>query len=132
MIQNANKGRRVEIICTIYLSPHLDVPPLVLEVDPGVRVAPDEEGEEETGGGHRDQHQDQAEQAGVASGDKGSVVGPEREKLEILYWFALNCGDALIDRLARLHKILLHFRKKIASLTVWESDVRRRGFFLRA
>ena len=71
--------------CTIYLSPHLDVPPLVLEVDPGMRIAPDEEGEEEPGGGHGDQHQDQAEQAGVASGHKGSVVGPERKQLKYRY-----------------------------------------------
>ena len=49
----------------------------MLEVDPCVRVAPDEEGEEETGGGHGDQHQNQAEQAGVARGHQGSVVGPE-------------------------------------------------------
>ena len=50
----------------------------MLEVDPGVRVAPDEDGEEESGQGRRQQHDDHAEQAAVAQGHEGGVVGPER------------------------------------------------------
>lgn len=56
----------------------------MFKVDPRVRVAPDEDGEEESGGRHRDQHQDQPEQGGVAGGHQSGVVGPgekrERER----------------------------------------------------
>ena len=54
---------------------HLDVSSFMLEVDPGVRVAPDEDGEEQSGQGRGQQHDDQAEEAAVAEGHQRRVVG---------------------------------------------------------
>ncbi len=53
---------------------YLDVSSLVLEVDPSVRVAPDENGEEQSGKSRRQQHYDQTEEATVADGDQSRVV----------------------------------------------------------
>ena len=61
----------------IVTSTHLDIFPLVLEVDPGVRVAPDQDGEDEGAQRGRDQHDHQAEQALVACGHECTVVQPK-------------------------------------------------------
>ena len=53
---------------------YLDVFALVLEVDPGVRVAPDEQGEDERADRGRDQHDDQPQQPGLAGRHQGAVI----------------------------------------------------------
>ena len=53
---------------------HLDVSALVLEVDPSVRVAPDERREEQSGERYREEHEDEPDEAGVAEGHQRHVV----------------------------------------------------------
>ena len=48
----------------------------MLEVYPGVRVAPDEHGEEEGADGGREQHNHQTKQALVTGGHQRSVIQP--------------------------------------------------------
>ena len=52
----------------------------MLEVDPGVRVAPDENGEEQPGQCWGQQHDDQAEETAVADGNQSRIVRSAKEK----------------------------------------------------
>ena len=64
----------MSILTLLYLVVDLDVSALVLKVDPGVRVAPDERREEQSGEGHREEHEDEPDEAGVAEGYQRHVV----------------------------------------------------------
>ena len=65
---------RVRICNGCLVVGYLDVFALVLEVDPGVRVAPDEQGEDEGAHRGRDQHDDQPQQPGLAGRHQGAVI----------------------------------------------------------
>ena len=64
----------IYVLCLLYLIVDLDVSPLVLEVDPGVRVAPDERREEQPGERDREEHEDEPDEAGVAQGHQRHVI----------------------------------------------------------
>ena len=64
----------LSILTIFYLVVDLDVSALVLEVDPSVRVAPDERREEQSGERHREEHEDEPDEAGVAEGHQRHVV----------------------------------------------------------
>ena len=49
----------------------------MFEVDPGVGVAPDEDGEEEGGDDSTDQHDEQSEESLSAGGIQSVIVEPE-------------------------------------------------------
>ena len=53
----------------------------MLEVDPGVGVAPDQDGEEEGADAGRDKHHEQPEQALVTGGNKSVIVKSEEYDL---------------------------------------------------
>ena len=59
---------------------YLDVSALVFEVDPRVRVAPDEESEKEARRGDGDQHENEAKEAAVTHSYQGSVVRSGEEQ----------------------------------------------------
>ncbi len=62
------------------LKTDLDVSSFMFEVDPGVGVAPNQDGEEQSGQRWGEEHDDQAKEARVANRDQRSVV---RSKSEI-------------------------------------------------
>ena len=70
---------------TAFIVPHLDIFAFVLEVDPGVGVAPDQEREEEGAHAGRHQHQHQAQQALVARRDQRAVVQPNTKDGMYMY-----------------------------------------------
>ena len=51
----------------------------MLEIDPGVRVAPNKNGEEQSGQCWGQQHDDQAKETAVADGDQSRIVRSANE-----------------------------------------------------
>jgi hypothetical protein len=81
----------------------------VFEVDPGVRVAPDQDGEEESGEGGRQQQDDQAQEAAVAQGHERRVVRPASAEKEINLFAIeskINCSESKnFEKLFRVKKL---------------------------
>ena len=65
------------------VSTYLDIFSLVFEVDPCVRVAPDEQSEDECAECRGDQHDHQTKQSLVAGGHQSSVIEPDKYSDEL-------------------------------------------------
>ena len=90
----------------------------MFEVDPGVRVAPDEDGEEKSGERRREEHDDQPEQAAVADRDQRRVVRSERKSCSSVVTLNFKLSRMLISVVGLLlitFKVLICnvFKRKI-------------------